>query len=66
MTTRWRKKAGGDYKFEGTLQGVITKRSGATRYVIENDDGLLFIMNPGQVDQVAEPEPKRWFSWFVW
>lgn len=36
-------KIGGDYQFEGTVQAVLSKRSGATRYVVEDDRGVLHI-----------------------
>lgn len=34
-----------DYKFDGTVRAVFTKNSGLTRYVVEDDRGVLFIMN---------------------
>ena len=38
-----------DYEFDGDIRGVVTKRSGAIRYVVEDDRGLLLIMNAKQV-----------------
>lgn len=38
-------KIGGDYRFEGTIVAVFHKMSGKARYVVENNDGLLFIFN---------------------
>jgi hypothetical protein len=46
---KWVKKTGGDYYFEGEIIGIIQKRSGATRVVVEDTRGLLFIFNPGQL-----------------
>lgn len=43
------RKEGGDYSYEGEVVGVIKKRSGKVRYVVENDDGLLFIFNEKQL-----------------
>lgn len=42
-------KRGGDYEFDGEVVAVITKKSGAVRYVVEDDRGLLLIMNAKQV-----------------
>lgn len=38
-------KVGGDYQFEGEVRAIIRKRSGQTRYVVEDDRGLLFIFH---------------------
>lgn len=46
------RKTGGDYRFEGTVVAIIQKLSGAVRVVAENDDGLLFIFNPKQLEVV--------------
>ena len=40
---------GNDYSYEGWLASVVIKRSGAIRYVIEDDNGRLFIHNAGQI-----------------
>ncbi len=42
-------KTGGEYTFRGLVVGVIRKRSGAVRYVVEDDRGLLFIFRPEQL-----------------
>lgn len=42
-------KEGGDYRFEGDVRSVFFKRSGASRCVVENDDGILHIFNPSQL-----------------
>lgn len=36
-------KIGGDYTFIGHIVSVFTKRSGAVRYVVEDDRGVLHI-----------------------
>jgi hypothetical protein len=40
---------GSDYGYDGTLQGIIVKRSGVIRYVIEDDNRRLFIHNARQI-----------------
>lgn len=39
------RKCGGDYRFDGVVVSVVTKLSGETRYVVEDDRGVLFIFN---------------------
>jgi hypothetical protein len=46
----WVKKTTGDYRYEGEVVCVFCKRSGAVRYVVENDDGMLFIFNEAQLE----------------
>lgn len=48
------RKEGGDYTFEGDVRAIVHKRSGAVRYVVENDDGLLFIFSGEQLRRVVE------------
>ncbi len=36
-------KIGGDYTFVGEIVAVFTKKSGAVRYVVEDDRGVLHI-----------------------
>lgn len=50
-------KVGGDYSFVGIVVSVFTKRSGAIRYVVENDDGLLFIFNVNQLEPTRSEAP---------
>ncbi len=38
-------KIGGDYTFVGNVRSVFTKNSGAIRYVVEDDRGVLHIYN---------------------
>ncbi len=37
------KKVGGDYQFEGQVVAAFAKKSGAIRYVVEDDRGVLHI-----------------------
>lgn len=41
-------KRGGDYEFDGEIRAVIVKRSGAVRFAVEDDRGLLLVMNAKQ------------------
>jgi len=43
------KKRGGDYQFDGQIIAEVEKLSGERRYVVEDDRGLLLIMNSKQV-----------------
>ena len=36
-------KVGGDYRFDGVIVSKFTKLSGAVRYVVEDDRGVLHI-----------------------
>ena len=38
-------KTSGDYTFFGEVVSAFKKLSGAERYVVENDAGILLIMN---------------------
>lgn len=40
-----------DYAYEGWLVSVFRKRSDATRCVVEDDNGRLFIHNAGQIER---------------
>lgn len=42
-------KNSGDYTFCGVVRSVFAKGSGAVRVVVEDERGLLFIFNPGQL-----------------
>lgn len=48
------KKIKGDYKFVGEVVSAFKKRSGLVRYVVENDDGLLFIFSAVQLELIEE------------
>ena len=50
-------KTGGDYTYKGDIVGVIHKKSGVLRFVVENDDGMLFIFNPTQLTRVPDSVP---------
>ena len=41
-------KIQGDYRFDGWVRAVLTKRSGEVRIVVEDDRGVLFIARPDQ------------------
>src|SRR5215472_6889922 len=47
-------KLAGDYTFEGEVRAVVFKKSGAVRYVVEDDRGLLLIMNAEQIGFIDE------------
>ncbi len=62
------RKTSGDYKFSGTVVSVFFKKSGAVRYVVENDDGLLFIFNGSQLDfepEIIKQDPRLPEGYFV-
>lgn len=46
----WVKKEKGDYTFKGVVIMRGRKRSGAPRYVVENDDGIAHIFNHTQLE----------------
>jgi len=47
-------KRGGDYTFDGVVISRFTKRSGAVRYAVENDDGIVHIFNGKQLELKPE------------
>lgn len=49
-------KDAGDYVFEGVIISVFHKRSGAVRFVVEDDRGLCFIFNAAQLRRVDTPK----------
>lgn len=56
-------KRGGDYEATGEVRGVLTKRDGTPRIVVEFDNprGLLFVMRPDQVepaDSLGQDDPE--------
>lgn len=52
------RKTGGDYRFEGVVVAAFYKRDNLhVRYVVENDDGVLFIFNGSQLHLVDRPSP---------
>lgn len=47
-------KRTGDYVFFGIVVDVFVKRDGrSVRYVVENDDGLVLILNSKQLEPYA-------------
>ncbi len=42
-------KVGGDYRYDGEVRGIVIKKSGKPRYVVEDVRGLLFIFNSSQI-----------------
>jgi hypothetical protein len=48
------KKISGDYSFKGTIVSCFQKQSGVWRVVVEDDRGLLLIMNPATQLEVQE------------
>jgi DNA polymerase II small subunit/DNA polymerase delta subunit B len=42
-----------DYKFVGTVRSVFQKNSGLTRFVVEDDRGVLFIWNRKNFEKVS-------------
>ena len=44
------KKVTGDYAFDGIVVSVFQKLSGKTRYVVEDDRGILHIFSEKNLD----------------
>lgn len=65
-------RGGSEYVFDGVVVGVVTKLSGATRYVVENRDAALHIFSAGNLERRragfgvpgywAALTHKEWFS----
>lgn len=54
-------KRSGDYRCDGWIMAIVTKRSGAVRYIVEDDRGMLLVMNAAQIG--LEPiVPESWFE----
>lgn len=55
-------KTSGDYRYRGIVVAAFRKRCGLERYVVENDDGILFIFNERQLELVdrREDEKRGW------
>jgi len=51
-------KDGGDYTFRGQVVAIFQKRSGAVRYVVENDDGILHIFSAANLTLISRHEPR--------
>jgi len=50
------RKVGGDYKYEGVVAGIVYKKSGQIRYVVEDDRGMLFIFNEKGLEKMNKKE----------
>jgi hypothetical protein len=50
-------KETGDYTFEGDIRSVFSKRSGAIRYCVENDEGVIHIFSEHQLVLKAFASP---------
>lgn len=50
-------KVGGDYRFDGMIVAVFHKVSGAVRYVVEDDRGVLHIFRAEQLRRRADTTP---------
>ena len=56
-------KADGDYLFDGRIDALFAKQSGAVRAVVEDHRGILMILRPDQLQAIAtllsqgEPAP---------
>ena len=42
-------KVGGDYRFDGVVVAAFKKLSGAVRFVVEDDRGVLHIFGPANL-----------------
>jgi hypothetical protein len=52
-------KAGGDYTYVGVVVAAFTKLSGAVRYVVEDERGLLFIFSDKVLKAVGGDEGEK-------
>jgi len=52
-------KDGGDYTFRGQVVAIFQKKSGAVRYVVENDDGILHIFSAANLTLLSRHEPRH-------
>jgi protein gp37 len=52
-------KVGGDYRFDGEIRGVVTKLSGALRYVVEDDRGVLHVFSAKQLVHHRDEPPAK-------
>lgn len=55
-------KVGGDYRFDGHVVAALTKRSGARRYVVEDDRGVLHIYRAEQLRSAVPPPPTAYIE----
>ena len=52
------KRVSSDYTFVGVVRAVFPKLSGLTRYVVEDDRGVLFIWNRKNMELLDENNPE--------
>ena len=50
-------KIGGDYRFEGVVVTRFAKLSGAVRFVVEDDRGVLHVYSAKNLRHQQEPKP---------
>jgi hypothetical protein len=48
------KKVGGDYQFEGVIVSSFQKKSGALRFAVEDDRGVLHIYSEKNLEPIVE------------
>lgn len=49
-----------DYRFDGVVVAAFSKLSGAVRYVVEDDRGILFVQSESSIEPVVD-EPDACF-----
>lgn len=52
------RKIGGDYSIDGWIAAIVTKRSGAIRYVVEDERGMLLIYSAAQLAPIPTSTEK--------
>ena len=50
------RKVGGDYRFDGVVVAVFQKLSGVTRYVVEDDRGVLHVYSRKNLEFMNDVE----------
>jgi hypothetical protein len=55
MVGQYVRKIGGDYRFDGIVRAVFAKGSGETRYVVEDDRGVLHIYSRKNLEGGENP-----------
>jgi len=53
------KVQGSDFKYEGTLQAVFHKRSGVLRVVVEDDNRVLHVAYPREIELALQLSAKH-------
>lgn len=57
---------GSDYAYDGALIGIVRKKSGAIRYIVEDSNHRLFIHNAKQLGKEEGWLPKNEEGWIQW